>query len=127
MYFDSKMLQNQQDFDLLGHLESKSNFSQIPDMLKQDQRVMPFWGRLTGRNADAPEPKSQKSGWADFDQSDYESDEELRASDEEWTGMRRPGSHDSEEYSTEEGMDDEWDNDSDDDDHGGHMMPIPGF
>ena len=40
-------------------------------------------------------------------------------------GMKRPGEKDSEEYSTEEVMEDEWDNDDDDDDHGGQMMPIP--
>ena len=47
--------------------------------------------------------------------------------DDAWSlgGMKRPGVKDSEEFSSEEAMDDEWDEDDDDDDHGGQMMPIP--
>jgi len=36
-----------------------------------------------------------------------------------WDGSRRPGNSEGKEYSSEEAMDDEWDNDDDDDDHGG--------
>jgi len=39
--------------------------------------------------------------------------------------MRRPGEKDSEGYTTEEAMGDDWDTDSDNDDNGGEMMPLP--
>ena len=38
---------------------------------------------------------------------------------------KRPGMFGKEEYTDEEFNEDKWENDSDDDDHGGHMMPLP--
>jgi len=47
--------------------------------------------------------------------------------DDAWNagGMRRPGEKGSEDFSSEEAMEDDWEDDDDDDDHGGHMMPVP--
>ena len=80
--------------------------------------------RVGGGDADAKNGGSVGTGWTapDDDLSD--------ADDDAWTagGIKRPGSKDSEEYSSEEAMEDEWGNDDDDgDDHGGQMMPIPNF
>ena len=65
----------------------------------------------------------QAHGWTDpnDDLSDYDDDDPWMAGH-----LKRPGERDSEEYSSEEAMEDEWGSD-DDDDHGGHMMPIPGI
>ena len=72
---------------------------------------------------EADEPKV--NGWTDpnDDLSDIED------GDDPWMAghMKRPGEKDSEEYSSEEAMEDEWVSDDDDDDHGGQMMPIPGL
>lgn len=60
------------------------------------------------------------NGWtADDDLSDY--DEDMWGDG----GMKRPGEKDSEEFSTEEAIGDDWENSDDDDDHGGQMMPVP--
>ena len=49
----------------------------------------------------------------------------MEYSDSEWMAKKRPGMYGKESgYSDEEFHDDKWD-DSDDDDHGGHMMPLP--
>ena len=51
----------------------------------------------------------------------------MEYSDSEWMAKKRPGMFGKgtgEEYSDEEIHDDKWD-DSDDDDHGGQMMPLP--
>ena len=60
---------------------------------------------------------STSHGWDDSHLEDSEIE------DHAWDGgVRRAG----EEYSSEEAYEDEWGSD-DDDDHGGHMMPIPGL
>lgn len=64
--------------------------------------------------------KKEANGWTtNSDLSDMEDDAQSVG------GMRRPGEKDSEGYTTEEAMGDDWDTDSDNDDNGGEMMPLP--
>ena len=107
------------NFDLFWGewLKGKSDKpSKWDDWLKEKNRV-------GGGDANAKNGGSVGNGWTapDDDLSD--------ADDDAWTagGIKRPGAKDSEEYSSEEAMEDEWDDDDDDDDHGGQMMPIPSF
>ena len=99
--------------------------------------LLMFWGNGANRNdwegwlrekgllkGGSERKERQANGWTDpndelTDLSDIE--------DDAWVagGMKRPGVRDSEEFSSEEAMEDDWD--SDDDDHGGHMMPVPGI
>ena len=63
----------------------------------------------------------QANGWSepiDDDISELEDDAWIAG------GMKRPGERDSEGFSSDEVMGDDWE-DEDDDDHGGEMMPLP--
>ena len=90
----------------------------------ENKQVWEEWLREKGLIKGEDEgDEPQANGWTDpnDDLSDIED------SDDPWLagGMKRPGEKDSEEYSSEEAMEDEWVSDDDDDDHGGQMMPIP--
>lgn len=80
-------------------------------------------GLIKSDDETGDERQASNNGWTDpnDDLSDIED------SDDGWLvgGVKRPGDKDSEEYSSEEAMEDEWGSDDDDDDHGGQMMPIP--
>ena len=74
------------------------------------------WGKWS-RSQDQEEVElKQENGW-----SNEELDSEY--SDSEWMANKRPGMYER-GYSDEEADHDRWD-DSDDDDQGGHMMPLP--
>ena len=79
-----------------------------------------FWGKWFGGN------KEEKAESGKQTERSYGSESD---DDDPWEGARRPGQkahgYSEEDYSSEESMDDGW-SDSDDDDHGGQMMPIPG-
>lgn len=107
---------------------------------QQQQNLMKFWGGGSGgskadwegwlrdkgllRRNDSEHEQRAANGWTDPDDdlSDMEDDAWIAG------GIKRPGEKDSEEYTTDEALEDDWDKtDNDDDDHGGHMMPIPGM
>ena len=74
------------------------------------------WGKWSGAEEGEAECAQDGNGW-----SNEELDSEY--SDAEWMANKRPGMYDRGD-SDEEAANDRWD-DSDDDDHGGHMMPLP--
>ena len=86
-------------------------------------RQQKFLGNWLGRKAQNKTPKTEDTIEIDI------SDIEFGDQDVGWGGITRPGNHpqlSGEEFTEEEGMEDEWENsDDDDDDHGGHMMPLP--
>ena len=74
------------------------------------------WGKWTRGQDQEEELRQELNGW-----SNEEMDSEY--SDSEWMANKRPGMHER-GYSDDEAGHDRWD-DSDDDDQGGHMMPLP--
>ena len=74
------------------------------------------WGKHDDKEEMEIECGTDVNGW-----SNEEMDSEY--SDAEWMANKRPGMYER-GYSDEEASHDRWD-DSDDDDHGGHMMPLP--
>ena len=78
-------------------------------------------GLRPGGDGDNPGEPEASNGWSEPIDSDDISDME----DDAWIagGMRRPGERGSEDFSSDEVMNDDWEDD--DDDHGGEMMPIP--
>ena len=74
------------------------------------------WGKWSDDKEMEAEYGQDVNGW-----SNEELDSEY--SDAEWMANKRPGMYER-GYSDEEAAHDRWD-DSDDDDHGGHMMPAP--
>lgn len=78
-------------------------------------------GLLPRGNVDESGPQSS-NGWSN----PIDNDDISEMEDDAWIagGMKRTG--DSEGFSSEEAMGDDWDtNDEDDDEHGGEMMPLP--
>ena len=78
-------------------------------------------GLLPRGNDDESGPQSS-NGWSN----PIDNDDISEMEDDAWIagGMKRTG--DSEGFSSEEAMGDDWDtNDEDDDEHGGEMMPLP--
>ena len=78
----------------------------------QERGLMPGGGR----------EEAEAHGWSEPIDSDDISDMD---DEDTWIagGMRRPGERGSEDFSSDEVMNDDWDDD--DDDHGGEMMPVP--
>lgn len=113
------------------------NLMKMRDEAQKRGNLTMFWGSSSGQwegwlrdkgllsGGDNNEQEKRANGWTDSnddlsDISDYEEDEAWQLG-----GMKRPGEKDSEEFSSDEAMEDDWaatDSD-DDDDRGGHMMP----
>ena len=93
------------------------------DQIVRDSHKQQFLGRWLGGTNNAP----KKEAKIELDLSDLEFEPEEQG----WGGITRPGEHRAGEgFPQERGHVDEWDeemttSDEDDDEHGGHMMPIP--
>lgn len=89
-------------------------------MTLKDRHLQQFWGKWLRGGSEEPDQKEPAQSLAqDEDGSDWETQEDA------WDGSRRPGVKEKDQgYSSEEGMQDEWEDSDDDDDHGGHMMPV---
>lgn len=110
-------MQNKSHIDLFWNTDNKG--SKTGSVWEEWLREK---GLIGGDNDDLEASnKKETNGWTTNDElSDMEDDAWIAG------GMRRPGQKDSEGYSTEEAMGDDWDTDSDNDDHqGGEMMPLP--
>lgn len=103
----------------LGLSQNQERSSNLAEQLVRDGHKHEFLGRWFGRNN---EPEHDEKIDIDVDASDVE----FSGEENGWGGVTTRGREISdEEFPHEAGYFSDQDGSDDDDDHGGHMMPIP--